>query len=63
MSASWQPVTEINSSNSQTSSDDEVTVSCLGNFLSKPLESLKSAQTFHCNYVDHEVLMTPSGLP
>lgn len=42
-------------------SDDEAMVSCLGNILSKSLKSLKSVQTFHCNYVDHEVLMTPSG--
>lgn len=54
-------MTEVNRRNSQADSDDEAVVSCLGNVLSKSLESLKSVQTFHCNYVDHEVLMTPSG--
>lgn len=44
-------------------SDEQAMVCHLGNifWVSKSLESLKSVHTFHCNYVNHDNLMTPGG--
>lgn len=54
-------MTEVSERNSPTSPDEEAMVGCLGKVLSESLESVKSEQTFHCDYVGHAVLMLPGG--